>query len=123
MDDLFVKAGEWLAYLYIGYGIFFLFGGSVFCLHLAVLVFLGWRRDPRRFRKLILTVEVIYGLVNPAIYLLFLEQPMELRGNRTLRVVGWVVLLTFWGLRLWGGVRLLRGSRFGRRLATVVLWA
>ncbi len=123
MDDIFLTMGDWLANLYIGYGLFFLAFGATFCVHLAALVFLAWPRDPLRFRWLVRTIEVLYGLLNPMVYLLFLEQMMELDWHAGLRGLGWTGLLAFWMVRLWGGLARARASRFGRRVARLVLWA
>src|SRR5436190_16297340 len=122
MHDPFVKAGEWLANLYIGYGLFFLACGTTFCLHLAGLVFLAWRRDPRRFQGFIRVLEILYGLVNPLIYLLLLTETFELARFASLKPLGWIVLLGFWAARFWGGLPGARASRLGRRGAQVVLW-
>jgi hypothetical protein len=122
MDDLFVKAGEWLANLYIGYGLFFLACGTTFCVHLAALVFLAWRRDPRRFQGFIRVLELVYGLVNPVVYLLFIPQTLLLQSLAWLRPPGWTVLLGFWAARFWGGVTSTRAPHLGRRGAQVALW-
>ena len=125
MDSVFAGIGEWLANLYMAYGLLFLGGGSMICLHLAVLVFVGWRRDGVRFRRLHLTVEIVYGLLDPLIYLLFLEQPFDLRFHEIFNPIGWIVLLTVWGARLWGGLARAanpRGSIVGRRVARALLW-
>jgi len=123
MDDVFVTIGDGLATLYVGYGLFFLACGATFCVHLAALVFLVWPRDPRRFRWLVRTIEVVYGLVNPLIYLLFLAPMMALEETILLKALGWTALLAFWTLRLWGGLERARSSILARRAARVVLWA
>ncbi len=125
MDNVLAALGAALANGYVAYGLFFLAGGTMICLHLAVLVFVVWRRDGARFRRLHLAVEIVYGLVDPLIYLLFLQQPFDLQYHELFNPVGWVVLLTVWSARLWGGLAQAarpRGSTLGRRIARALLW-
>src|SRR5436190_16457888 len=99
MYDVVVTAGKRLANLYFVYGLFFLALGTTFCVHLGVLVFLAWRRDPRRFPGLIRVLEIIYGLVNPALYLLLISPSLKLDHFAWMKSVGWTVLIGFWAAR------------------------
>ncbi|MEO8504380.1 MAG: hypothetical protein ABI609_10830 [Acidobacteriota bacterium] len=123
MDSMFATAGEWLGNLYLGYGLFFLTGGSLFCVHLSVLVFLLWRRDPRRFSKTVRWIEVFYGLINPLIYLLFAQSTFTLQRSSVLTSIGWTVWLSVWVVRLWGGLARTPQPLVARRVARLVLAA
>ncbi len=107
--SIWLALGELLgtAYLYYAFGL--LLG----CLgpHVLLLVGYGWavRRRPGSWPLLVL--ELLYGLLNPVLYLLIL-QPAMLRSVASpwLTALCWSLLIGYWGLRLIGPC-----SPYGRR--------
>jgi len=85
-----------------------------------VIAYLWWRRAARLgwFARL---VELIYGLVNPALYLLFIQRGFELRRYAPLTAAAWALLAIVWGSRLWGGFERLRRADTGRLAVRAVL--
>lgn len=101
--------------LYFGYGIFFLLAGALFALHALILLLLvlTTRKDVPRFPRLILLAELLYGFVNPLVYLAILQHAF-VPGYAFLTGVAWGLFLLVWGCRLWGGFDSVRGSAVTR---------
>jgi len=117
----FERGGPWLARAYGIYGIFFLLIPAFF---FADLLLLGavvwsvagrargrpaWPKAPvslRRWGRL--AVEIMFGLVNPALYLAILNValPMNRPGAEwwlaPLTTTAWILLTAFWSLRICG---------------------
>lgn len=96
------RLGESLGNAYILYAIF---GLVIGCMgpHLVLLVGYRWSitRGPGRWFHV--AVELVYGLLNPVLYLLIFD-PALFRSVSSgwLRALGWCFLLGYWSLRLIG---------------------
>ncbi|MGH9850572.1 MAG: hypothetical protein ACREBD_12095 [Blastocatellia bacterium] len=116
--------GAWLAWAYTIYGIAFLAIPAVFFADLLLLAVVIWAvaghargRQPwprvpaflRRWGRL--AVEIVFGLLNPVLYLAILAtalplQPHSMAGTEwlfaPLTASAWILLVAFWTLRLCG---------------------
>src|SRR5437867_10895448 len=111
----FEKAGQAVAMLYVGYGIFLL-AGAFLAFHalLLLLLVLATRKGCPRFPRLILLVELPYGFCNPLVYLVILQRA-GMPGYAFLTGAAWGLFLLVWGCRLWGGFDRVRGAAVTRR--------
>lgn len=123
MDLVFERVGAALAFLYIGYGLFVLAGGATLCAHLLVLAALAWRGGVARRRWWVQGIEIVYGLVNPLLYLLFIERVLAPSRVAALDRAGWAMLALLWGLRLFGGFARFRRAPAARALVRAALVA
>ena len=116
MDLLFEAAGHALAGLYIWYGLLFLLAGIFLWLHALVLLLLvlATRKDVPRFPRVMLFAELLYGFVNPLVYLVILQRAAFAPRYALLTGLAWVLFLAVWGSRLWGGLDRFRGSAVTR---------
>lgn len=120
MDAFLDTAGVWLAKAYMAYGILFLLMPLLTFGHLVMLGLVGYaawaRAGGRRAwpwlplglrRAARVGVEMVYGFVNPLIYLAVLTSSMpglvpRDGWSRALVAVGWVCFVVIWGVRLLG---------------------
>jgi hypothetical protein len=91
----------------------FLILASFFCVHVLVLFATLWTVARRRPvpGSIRLAVELVYGLLNPALYLAIISGAMPaLRPSwaAPLPAVAWCILAAFWSARLFGARTLLR---------------
>ena len=119
-DAVFQAAGSGLAVLYFVYTVFFLALGIVF-LHWWLLVYLVasmWK--PRlRVRIIMLLAELLYGLVNPLIYLMIIEHSWLVQREWVpLSLAAWSLLVLIWGSRFTLGLDPFRRSRAARQSST-----
>lgn len=125
--------GFWLARIYASYAIFLAIGCAL-GLHAAVLLATvsataRKRWAGARLRWLILSIEMLYGLLNPLVYLIVLVHvfgtpgfPVPTGQARWMVAPAWVLLPVLWGVRIFGR----HPERDGdgpRRMARVVLVA
>ena len=126
MDGPLELAGIWLAWAYAAYGFIVLLLPALLFAHTALLAALVWRAVcdargrqswpwlPARLRTWgRIAVEIAYGLINPAIYLVILTHlPRFPTGNEpgTLIALAWFLLAAFWAMRVFGAA-LPRSSR------------
>jgi hypothetical protein len=114
--------GTGLASMYIGYAVFVLAIPAYLCIHLTLMLLLARRMTYRGPEERVLRTarrcyEAIYGLINPAFYLLFLEPvaPHEPSAWRALHVnaIAWTLLGLIWIVRLIGSgwIRTVRLAR------------
>src|SRR3712207_2255600 len=100
--SLWSALGEFLGFAYLYYALFGLWFG---CLGPHVLLLVGYYRLARRRPDswLLLPVELLYGLLNPVLYLLIF-QPGLFRSLSYgwLTALCWSLLIGYWGLRLLG---------------------
>ncbi len=136
MDTLLELAGAWLARAYAVYGLALLIP-AIFFLDLALLGAVLWmagshargRRPwpgvPERWRRPVrLALEIVFGLINPLLYLAILMPALPpLRSGADwwlapLQACAWILLAAFWGVRLFGSAldAESRGVRAGVRL-------
>ena len=102
MDALFESAGRTLAVAYAAYlallGMLGLVG--VHAGVLAVLLYLAWRR---RLDRRLLPLELVYGFVNPLIYLLVFEPYGAFRPRKGIDewmdAIAWTLFAAIWGTR------------------------
>jgi hypothetical protein len=110
-------AGTALGILYVNYGLFFLLLGTMFLFHGLVLLYLvlaTWR--PRlRVAAVVVTAEVLYGLVNPLVYLVIIESVPAFPRQWGLSLAGWLLLAAIWASRIALGADAVRRSPAGRR--------
>jgi hypothetical protein len=103
MDTLFESAGRTLAAAYAAYlgllGVLGLVG--VHAGVLAVLLYLTWRRRPDGH---LLPLELVYGFVNPLIYLLVFEPYGAFRPRKAIDdwmdAAAWTLFAAIWGTRV-----------------------
>jgi hypothetical protein len=125
--------GSWLAMAHAGYAIF-LGLGCAFGVHAAVLVAMLCATTRKRWvgtrlRWLILPVEVVYGLLNPLVYLIVLVHVYAFPGlvpptgqPGWIRTPAWLLLVALWGVRILGRHPEQDGER-PRRVTRAVLSA
>ena len=114
--SLFEATGRFLAVFYINYGLFFLLFGSVFLVHGLVLGYLlaGVWKPGLRLSPIVLLAEVLYGLVNPLIYLVIIERSGPPLRHWALSVAAGALLVAIWGSRFTLGVDRFRHSPAAR---------
>jgi hypothetical protein len=112
MDALITYAGQHLAGAYMIYmGLLVVLG--YFGLHagvLALLLYFKWRRrrlvgrERRRAPHAIIGLELIYGFVNPLVYLLMLAPYAAVRPRKAIddwiEAVAWTLFVALWGTRI-----------------------
>ena len=108
--------GRGLAAVYVGYGVCFLLLGTLFVVHGLVLVYLlgALRRPGLRVPLVALLAEVLYGLMNPLVYLAVIERSAWVPRHWALSLAGSIMLLIVWACRLTLGFDAFRGSRVAR---------
>ncbi len=130
------RGGAWLAWAYTIYGLVFLLIPAVLFadfLLLGVVVWAvaghargrrPWPNAPAYLRRSVrLGVEVVFGLLNPALYLAIFTTALPLNppGREwwlaPLTLSAWILLLSFWTMRICGGAfdPRSRGLRIGAR--------
>ncbi len=90
--------------------------GTVLWLHALVLLLLvlATRKDVQRFPRVMLLAELLYGFVNPLVYLVILQHAAVAPRYALLTGLAWVLFLAVWGSRLWGGLARFRESAVTR---------
>ncbi len=102
---------------YVVYGIWVLLVGCGFCLHL-VMAALLWTHGQR---PAALVIEIVYGLVNPVVYLLLLTPFLKMEAPENLHGAAWVLLGLVWNARFWGGLPGRFASEARRRAVQALL--
>jgi hypothetical protein len=150
MEGLLELAGTCLAWAYAAYGLFLLLVPAFLFVDLLLLAAVAWavaardrRRTPGASQPVVLRrwarlpIEVVFGLVNPMLYLAVLAPslpglgPGPERWRASLHALAWVLLAAFWALRVLGAAL---GSRspvvragvrglLGAALASVLAYA
>lgn len=133
MPSILQTVGSWLATVHAGYAIFLAFG-CLFALHAAVLVAMVHATGRTRWSSaglgwLVLPVEVLYGLLNPLVYLIVLVHvaaapvvAAPVGQPRWILAPAWLLLVALWGLRALGRHPAQDGE-VPRRAARLVLGA
>jgi len=134
VESILQVVGSWLATIHAGYAIFLVLG-CVFAVHAAALVAAVQATRRRRWvdsglRWLVLPIEVLYGLLNPLVYLIVLVHVFPGPGGALLPakhpwwmlVPAWLLLAALWGARVLGR-RPEQDGELPRRAARVVLGA
>lgn len=112
--------GERLGWLYNYYVLGLLLGCAG--VHTLLLVGYQWLSTRRVEKSRLVAVELLYGLLNPVVYLLIF-QPALFRSVSPawLTALSWALLLGFWGLRLLGPLLPLRRDALRRPVRVLLL--
>jgi len=112
MDGLLELAGGWLAQAYALYGMLFLVFPSVLFAYVPLLAafiwVVCWRKPNFPLRWGWLAMEIVFGLINPAIYLAILTPTILSQGSAAqwwrapLEAGAWILLAAFWSVRIFG---------------------
>ena len=131
MEALLDLGGGWLARAFAVYGVLFLLLPTLVFAYLPLLAALAWavashsrerqpwsRVPPYVRRRVRLAVEIVFGLLNPLLYLAILTPSLPaLQSSGSwfapLTTTAWILLMVFWTLQNSSELRsiLLRGSR------------
>lgn len=113
VESILQTLGSWLATVHAGYAIFLVLG-CLFALHAAGLVAMLYAIRRERWTGaelawLVVPIEVVYGLLNPLVYLIVLVHvapvpPFGLAKGQPwwLLAPAWLLLVLVWGMRLLG---------------------
>ena len=140
MEALLDLGGGWLARAYAVYGVLFLLLPTVVFAYLPLLAALAWTvvshsrgrqpwsRVPAYLRRRVrLAVEIVFGLLNPLLYLAILTPSLPVLQSSgswfaPLMATAWILLMAFWMLRILGAA-LDPSSRLARAGVRAVLFA